>query len=413
LDYIENVREGIRSIKGNKLRTVLTALIIAIGITSLVGILTAIEGIQGSVGSNFASLGANNFDIESKRLDGRSRTTQGVEEKSYPPIRYKEAQQFKGKYNYTGTVSISSRITGSGEVKYQSKKTTPTINISATDENFFTQNAYEISEGRNFSPIEIQNNTNVCVIGSKVVSKLFLENNNPINEDISFLGTRFKIIGVLEEKGGVGRGGGSDQSIYIPIGLSTIVANRILQYSITVSVPNPIFMEQAIGEATGVMRGVRGDGIGAENSFNIEKSESLADRLEEIAGYLRIGGFSIGAITLLGASIGLMNIMMVSVTERTREIGIRKAIGASPTKIRLQFLWEAIVICLIGGVLGVILGILIGNGISALIGEGGFVVPWLWMIVGLVISVVVGLVSGYYPAHKASKLDPIEALRYE
>ncbi|GAA5021084.1 ABC transporter permease [Marivirga lumbricoides] len=412
MDYLENIREGIRSVKGNRLRTILTALIIAIGIMSLVGILTAIEGIQSSVGSNFASLGANNFDIEAKGLDGRGGTSQGVQQKKYEPIGYKEAQQFKDKYDYIGSVSIFSRITGSGEVKYGSEITTPTININATDENYFVQNAYEIAEGRNFTALEIQNNNNVAVIGANVVKKLFPDNVNPINENISFLGSRFKIIGVLEEKGGMG-GGGSDQSIYIPIGLSTIVADRVLRYSLTVSVPDPLLLQTAIGEATGVMRGVRGDRVGEENSFNIEKSESLADRMEEIAGYLRIGGFSIGAITLLGASIGLMNIMMVSVTERTREIGIRKAIGASPAKIRLQFLWEAIVICQLGGLAGVILGILIGNGISALISEGGFVVPWLWMIVGLIICVAVGLISGYYPAHKASKLDPIEALRYE
>ncbi|MBK6264685.1 ABC transporter permease [Marivirga sp. S37H4] len=412
MDYLENIKEGIRSIKGNRLRTILTALIIAIGITSLVGILTAIEGIQSSVGSNFASLGANNFDIESKRLDGRSSTSQGVQEKKYEPIGYKEAQQFKSKYDFTGSVSIYARITGNGEVKYQSTTTTPTINIAATDENYFVQNAFEIAEGRNFTFLEIQQNNNVAVIGANVVKKLFPENVNPINENISFLGNKFKVIGVLEEKGGMG-GGGSDQSIYIPIGLSTILADRELQYSLTVSVENPIFMEPAIGEATGVMRGVRGDRIGEESSFKIEKSQSLADRMDEIAGYLRIGGFSIGAITLLGASIGLMNIMMVSVTERTREIGIRKAIGASPTKIRLQFLWEAIVICQLGGLAGVVFGILIGNGISSLISEGGFVIPWLWMITGLVICVAVGLISGYYPAHKASKLDPIEALRYE
>ncbi|GAB3334155.1 ABC transporter permease [Marivirga atlantica] len=412
MEYIENIREGIRSIKGNTLRTVLTATIIAIGITSLVGILTAIEGIQSSVGDSFASLGANNFDIEARGVDGRRGTSQGKVEKRYEPISYKQAVDFKDKYNFSGSVSIYTRITGNGELKYKSEKTTPTVRISATDENCFIQNAYDIAKGRNFSPLEIQNNNNVVILGSNVVKKLFKENEEPLNKSISFLGSKFKVIGVLEEQGGFG-GGGPDQSIYIPIGLSTIIAQRTLQYTITVSVDDPILMETAIGEATGAMRTVRGDRIGNENSFTIEKSESLSDRMDEVAGYLRIGGFTIGLITLLGASIGLMNIMMVSVTERTREIGIRKAIGASPIKIRLQFLWEAIVICQLGGIAGVILGIVIGNIISAIISDGGFVVPWVWMFTGLIVCVVVGLLSGYYPAYKASKLDPIESLRYE
>jgi putative ABC transport system permease protein len=172
-------------------------------------------------------------------------------------------------------------------------------------------------------------------------------------------------------------------------------------------------MDMAMGEAQGVMRIVRRDPIG-EESFEVKKSESLAETLDEITGYLRIGGLGIGFITLVGASIGLMNIMMVSVTERTREIGIRKALGATPKTIRQQFIIEAIVVCQLGGIMGVILGIGVGNLITSAIGDDiTFIIPWVWIIVAFAIGVVVGLGSGYYPAWKASKLDPIDSLRFE
>ena len=168
-----------------------------------------------------------------------------------------------------------------------------------------------------------------------------------------------------------------------------------------------------MGEATGIMRLVRHDPIG-EESFEVKRSESLAEALDEITGYLRVGGLGIGFITLLGASIGLMNIMMVSVTERTREIGIRKALGATPKLIRQQFIIEAIVVCQLGGILGVVLGIGIGNLVTSLIGDNiSFIIPWAWIIMAFVLGLVVGLGSGYYPAWKASKLDPIESLRFE
>ena len=218
---------------------------------------------------------------------------------------------------------------------------------------------------------------------------------------------------MLKEKGDISENN-FDNMVIIPI----LVANQMaqgqpLRYILTVGIQDMEQVDYAMGEATGLMRKIRQDRVDETNSFEIEKSETLAQELESITSGLRWGGFGVGFITLLGASIALMNIMLVSVTERTREVGVRKALGATPLRIRQQFVIEAIVVCVLGGIGGVILGILIGNLISKAIGINAFVVPWLWMLVGMLICIVVGLLSGYYPAHKASKLDPIESLRFE
>ena len=271
---------------------------------------------------------------------------------------------------------------------------------------------YDLERGRNFSEVELDYGSNVAVVGSEISKKLFIDE-DPIQKEISLYGAKYKVIGIMEEQGQM-NGGGADRSVIVPLENSRRMAPASgMRFTIKVAVPNPADMEYAMGEATGLMRSVRQDRIGSEASFEVEKNESLAESLEEITGYLRIGGGVIGFITLLGASIGLMNIMMVSVTERTREIGVRKALGATPLRIRQQFLIEAIVICLIGGLAGIFLGIIIGNLISSLISGGGLIVPWFWMLVGIVVCVVVGLASGYLPAYKASKLDPIESLRFE
>ena len=412
MDIRENVKEGLKSIGANKLRTILTALIIAIGITSLVGILTAIDGIQASINDSFSNLGANTFDVERKRIDRGS--NKGKKAKVHPPIKYAELVKFKDEYNGPGNVSLNVVITGIAELKYRSKVTNPNILVRGGDENYLIADGYDIEQGRSFSPSELENGAYSVVVGNQVKEALFGDNENPINKKISLLGAKFRIVGTLAEQGGVSGNSNVDRTVILPIKTARIVgADRNFGWEATVALPDPTQMDYATGIATGLMRSIRGDRPKDEDSFEIRVSRSLAERLGEMTGYLRMGGFTIGFITLIGASIGLMNIMLVSVTERTREIGVRKALGATPQKIRQQFLIEALVICQMGGFGGIILGILIGNLISNAMGIDVFIIPWLWIGVGVLIGMIVGLLSGYIPAFKASRLEPIESLRFE
>ena len=408
----ENIKEGIKSIKANKLRTFLTSAIISIGITSLVGILTAIDGIQSSISSSYSSLGGNTFDIEDKR---RSRgSSEGKKEKNYPKVTYHELLAFKEKYEGPGVVSIYTVITNQAEVKYGSKVTNPNQIIRGGDENYLIVDSYDVDQGRPFSANESLNGSYVALVGNDVIDKLFDDNANPVGKKISLMGSRFRIAGTIAEQGGASGVSNIDRTIIIPMQTARIIApERNFGYEIAVSVPDPMQIDNAMGIARGLMRAIRQDRPGSEDSFELSANKSLAERMGEITGYLRAGGFAIAFVTLVGASIGLMNIMLVSVTERTQEIGVRKALGATPLTIRQQFLIEAIVICQMGGIGGIILGTIIGNLTSSLIFNSGFIVPWLWMFVAILIGTGVGLVSGYIPAYKASRLDPIDSLRFE
>jgi len=414
MNLVENIREALRSVKVNLLRTILTGMIIAIGITSLVGMLTAIDGIKAQIEESFSGLGAANFDVRSKGFSGGRAVQEGVTEKVFPLVKYKEMKAFQEEYNSIGSSTIFSTVSGAVEIKRGSKKTNPNVRITGADDLYFRIKALKIEKGRNFSATELQYGNNVCVVGQDVIETLFDKNEDPLNDYITFFGVRYTIIGILEKQGSVGGGPGADRAIFIPVeNASRLDTRGVFRYTLTVNGSDPLKLDYEMGQATGIMRKIRQDRVGEEDSFEITKSQTVGESLEEVAGYLRIGGFGIGFITLLGASIGLMNIMLVSVTERTREIGIRKALGATPLRIRQQFLIEAIVICILGGILGVILGIGIGNIVANAIGPGGFLVPWFWIFVAFVICIVVGLASGYFPAYKASKLDPIESLRYE
>lgn len=411
MNLLENMKEGLRSIKANMLRSVLTAMIVAIGITSLVGILTAIDAIETSVNQSLSSLGANTFDITSVMY--RNGSSQGVTQKVYPPIMLNEAQRFADQYTVPATVSLSSYLTWVAEVKHASLKTNPNVGVVGVNEEYMAIKGLELQKGRGLSSIEIQYGAHVAVIGHKVYTSIFKDGDEPLDAKITFLGTQFKVIGVIEEKGQLAEDN-YDNMVIIPIRLANQMAKgRGLQYELTVGIEDPEKIDYAMGEATGLMRSIRRDEVGRPNSFTLERSETLAQEMESITMGLRIGGFVISFVTLLGASIALMNIMLVSVTERTREVGVRKALGATPLRIRQQFVIEAIVVCLMGGVAGVIFGIGFGNLVAVIMDLKVFVIPWFWMFFGLGVCVGVGLLSGYYPASKASKLDPIESLRFE
>jgi len=411
MDLVENIKEGLRSVRANLLRSVLTALIVAIGITALVGILTAIDGIEQSVNDSLASLGVNTFDIRSKTNRGSNR--QGITEKTFAQLKMNEAFRFIDQYKVSSTISLSADITQIAEVKHLSNKTNPNVFVKGVNEEYVAIEGLEVEKGRNFSRLEIQYGSSVAILGYKVFTTLYKNKEDPIGSEITFSGAQFRVVGVLKEKGELADDN-YDNMVIVPIIKGNQLAKgRGLWYDITVGISDPTQLETAMGEATGVMRNIRRDRPGQPNSFELEKSETLAQELESITSGLRMGGFGISFITLLGACIALMNIMLVSVTERTREVGVRKALGATPKRIRQQFVIEAIVVCLLGGIAGIILGIVIGNVLSRAMNISIFVIPWMWMGVGFIVCVVVGLISGYYPAHKASRLDPIESLRFE
>ncbi len=409
----ENVREAFRSIRANLLRTILTALILSIGLFALVGILTGIDAMKNSLSETFASLGANSFELHAKGYTNRFRRG-GVQARQYPPISLLQAKLYKAAMGDDAQVGVSAFIAGAAEMKANGTKTNPNMQVVAGDENYLKIEGFNLAEGRIFSQAELNSGANVMVVGNEIKLKLFPKQ-SPVGKYVSALGRRFLIVGLLEKSGsGASGGGGADRIALLPLETGNqMPRQRALTYDVKTATDKHGELAFLMGQATGIMRAVRHDKLGSEDSFVVESSESLANDLESISGKVRAGGSIMAFITLLGASIALMNIMLVSVTERTREIGIRKALGATAKQIRLQFLIEAIVICLLGGSLGIILGVLGGNGVAKFVGSGSFLVPWVWMIVGLVICVGVGLASGYYPASKAAALDPIDSLRYE
>lgn len=407
----ENIRIALGSIKGHKLRSWLTIGIIAFGIMALVGILTSIDAVKYFLKDNFSMMGANTFTIRNRTL--RIHIGGGGDKNEYyRSITFDEAMEFKERFEFPASVSVITWGTGIATVKYKSEKSSPNIAVMGSDENYIVNAGYELARGRNMSYIEIADGRHVVVIGSEIVKTLFKKNEDPIDKVISIGPGKYKIIGVLKEKGSsVGFSG--DRRCIVPINnVRQYFSRPGMNYNISVLSDNPQKMEAAIGEATGLFRVIRKVPIGEDENFSIIKSDNIVEMLNDFLKEIRIGAVIIGIITLFGAVIGLMNIMLVSVSERTREIGLRKAVGANHRRILYQFLVEAVVIGQLGGVFGIALGIIIGNAVSGLIGSD-FIIPWDWIGLGVSLCLLVALLSGILPAIKAAKLDPIESLRHE
>ena len=405
-----NVLIAINSIKTQLLRTILTVVIIGTGIWALVGILSSVEAMENSISGNFATMGSNTFNIQRYNFNVQRRG--GEREKVNPIISYQNIREFIDIYEFPTTqTSISFRGTSGAEVKFESNKTDPEVQVLGINEYYLENTGTEIESGRNFNVFDIQNNNNVCIVGSDFLKSLFV-NDNPIGKRISIRGVKFKVIGVLESKGST-FGNNQDLRVLIPIQVARgIFTAPNINYTISIMVKNTEMLNAAQDEAVVTFRNIRGLNPIEKNDFGMERSDDLINRITSITGYLEIAAWIISIITILGSSIALMNIMLVSVTERTREIGVRKALGAKNSTISTQFFIETIVIGQIGSVLGILLGIGTGMIFSSFF-ESEFSLPWIPMLWATIITFIVAIIAGFYPAMKASKLDPIESLRYE
>jgi len=403
----EIFRLAFSSLTANKLRSSLTVLGIAVGVFSVIGVMTFINGMRGSIESGLNVLGANSFQIS-----------------KFPAISFSDWNRFRNRRDVTYAIAnrfkdlmgdaakVNLQIGRSGlVVSYRDRRTNPNVRLMGTDENYVTALNFDIVAGRNLGADDVEYGRPVCLLGSDVVLKLF-PGEEALGQGVRMNGQNYTVVGLLAPKG-TAFGGNPDALVITPISRFLAVYGRSMR-SINLNVQAPSQAELAATQekSVGMMRLVRGLRPEDLNDFEIFSNESLIDAFNKIADVVSAGALIISAIALLASGVGVMNIMLVSVTERTKEIGIRKSIGAKKRSILLQFLAEAVALSLIGGIAGVAVGVGGGNAAAYFMNtEINF--PWMWAGIGLAVCGGIGVIFGLYPAWKAASLDPIEALRYE
>ena len=426
MTFRDTVALSWRNISGNKLRTAITVAIIALGIFALILIITSIKAASNSLTTSFSTMGANSFSLRFKdrniRIGGGRRRENTKTSKSAlrekksnmgKIITYDEAKAFKERYNFPAKVGLALMGPRNIICNNDRKKTNPDVTVLGGDENYLELNGYKIAAGRNFTEGEIESGRSICMLGSGVAQKLYPDNpQKAIDKVVSVDHTPYRVIAVLEDKSSSAFFNTSKIIVTSYNNIRRLYATQSSSFNVGVMVNDLKMMDAAIGEAKGTFRSIRKLDVKDEVNFYVDKSDSIAEALLTNLGFLEKGTIGIAFITLIGAAIGLMNIMLVAVNERTKEIGLIKALGGTKKDIRAQFLYESVLISLLGAVAGIVSGILLGN-VVALLLKTGFVVPWGWVIAGIFVCSFVGLAAGLYPAYKASKLDPIVALRYE
>ncbi len=413
-----------RTVRSNKLRTGITVAIIAFGIMALIGIITAIEAMNQSLKESFSSMGANAFNIRFKESrvgfnnngGDFGKKKRGLKQKKSnlgKPIRKEEAEFFKTNFIFPGAqVSIYRRGPGGQELHYADKKTNPQITVWGGDENYLAVNGYTIELGRNLNNLDVFSGRSVCLLGSNTAIKLFGSKPEKCIDKVIRVGSLpYRVIGLLKSKGSSAMMRQDDMILTSYTNVRHF-ANANPSYMLGVMVGNVKELDVASDEATSVFRAVRKLEPVEQSNFVIERSDKFAEMFIGFLSSITGSAGAIGLITLIGAAIGLMNIMLVAVNERTKEVGLIKAIGGKSKNVRQQFLFESLIISLMGAFFGILLGVGVGN-IFSIVLKTGFVVPWMWVIIGIVICSIVGLAAGIYPAMKAARLNPIVALRYE
>lgn len=414
-----------RTVRGNRLRTSLTVSIIAFGIMALIGIITAIKAMNQKFTESFSTMGANAFTIRYKERNIRfgnsnneqvklSKKGKRKEKKSSlgKIITKDEAETFVQRYHFPGLKSISIFGNRNNIVSHQARKTSPNVMLFGGDENYLQLNGFTLLLGRNLNRQDVLSGRNVCLLGYDVAKKLFKEGvERAVNAVVRFNNIPYRVLGVLESRGSAF--GFSRDNVVIST-YTNVNRNFPSGFSFVIAVMTGDLLKvaEAMGEAEGTFRAVRKLNTIEENNFVIDRSDSVAEKAMNSLRFLTVSATVIGLITLIGAAIGLMNIMLVSVSERTREVGLVKAIGGKSRMVSRQFLLEAIIISVLGALFGILLGVAVGNLFSIVL-KTGFVVPWNWVLYGIVICTLTGLLAGLYPALKAGRLNPIEALRYE